>query len=286
MLVTDRRIGRMKSTLREGRRFSERLPSQEHSSVRDAHFIMGKSNILARTRPHPRNMLLKLGAYPRCVPFTRTSRHPPRQLRHAPHPRCGRVGRQNLPAADGRGIRGDASNSPREQAYRPRAHLHTAVRKHSARRADCLAPCWYRFPVERSERLTTGWCYLLRLCVARAVGRTPGFGGISPPHAHGIVWDVASGKVLRTVRHDDAVQVQSIALRRIENGSRPAGRKRERAWDVGSGKRMLALPNENPDHKHPDPEVKEPGASQVLCLAFSPNGRLEIGVQNGPTSGS
>ncbi|MFT4558465.1 MAG: WD40 repeat protein, partial [Planctomycetaceae bacterium] len=112
-----------------------------------------------------------------------------------------------------------------------------------------------------------------------AVGRTPGLSGFSPPHAHGIVWDVASGKVLQTVQHDNAVQVQSIALSHdgkwLATGGQQAGTF---VWEVSTGKRLVALPNENPDRTHPDPEIKEPVASQVLCLAFSPNDRrLAIG---------
>ena len=62
-----------------------------------------------------------------------------------------------------------------------------------------------------------------------AVGRTPGLSGFSPPHAHAIVWDVASGKVLQTVQHDDAIQVQSLALSHDGKWLASGGQKRERA---------------------------------------------------------
>lgn len=107
-----------------------------------------------------------------------------------------------------------------------------------------------------------------------ACGRTPGFGGFATPDAHAIVWDVTSGKVIQTMKHVDAVQVQSIALSAdgewLATGGQQAGTC---IWEVKTGTLARALPNENPGRKHPDPMVTEPGTNQVLCLKFSPDGR-------------
>jgi hypothetical protein len=106
-----------------------------------------------------------------------------------------------------------------------------------------------------------------------ACGQSPGRGGY--PDAHATVWEVASGKVLHTVKHDGAVQIHCVALSHdgkwLATGGQQAGTC---VWDVRIGKRLLALPNANPDRKHPDPAVSEAGANQVLCLSFSPDGKL------------
>ncbi len=107
-----------------------------------------------------------------------------------------------------------------------------------------------------------------------ACGRTPGFGGFGNADAHAIVWDVASGKVIQTVKHADAVQVQSLALSPDGQWLATGGqRKGTCIWEVNTGRLARAVPNESRGRVHPDPMIMEPGASQVLCLKFSPDGR-------------
>jgi beta-lactamase regulating signal transducer with metallopeptidase domain len=45
-----------------------------------------------------------------------------------------------------------------------------------------------------------------------ACGVTPGLSGLPPPNAQAVVWDVASGKVIQTVTHVDAMQLHCVAL--------------------------------------------------------------------------
>jgi WD40 repeat protein len=107
-----------------------------------------------------------------------------------------------------------------------------------------------------------------------ACGLTPGRSGFAPSDAYAIVWETASGRVLQTVKHAGAVQVHCVALspdgKWLASGGQQTGTC---VWEVSTGKRLLALPNANPNRKHPDPEVSETGANQVLCLEFSPDGR-------------
>lgn len=104
-------------------------------------------------------------------------------------------------------------------------------------------------------------------------------GGVSSPHVAIVVWDVASGKVVQSVRHDNAEHVHCVVLSHdgkwLASGGQRAGTC---IWDVSTGKLVLSLPNSNPSHKHPDPKASAKAANQVLCLAFSPDGqRLALG---------
>jgi WD40 repeat protein/beta-lactamase regulating signal transducer with metallopeptidase domain len=112
--------------------------------------------------------------------------------------------------------------------------------------------------------------------VAAGVAAGRGFGQVD---SQAVVWNAATGEVNRTVTLVGAVQTQSVAL--SPNGMLLAAggqSKGTRVWDVKTGNLLLDLPNDFPDRKHPDEEVSLDGASQVLCLQFSPNGKsLAIG---------
>ena len=88
------------------------------------------------------------------------------------------------------------------------------------------------------------------------------------------IWDVATGKLLRSVTHVDAVQIQSTALshdgRLLATGSQEAGLC---VWEVSSGEQKFHHKNTNEGRKHPDGSVSLNGASQVVAVAFSPNRR-------------
>ncbi|MGV3608049.1 MAG: M56 family metallopeptidase [Planctomycetaceae bacterium] len=107
-----------------------------------------------------------------------------------------------------------------------------------------------------------------------ACGRAPGFSGIDIADADAIVWDVAAGRVLRTVSHAKALQIQSVAMspdgKFFATGGQEAGLC---LWDLGTGKLLYQLPNENAGKQHPNPEVSAGGANQVLSLRFSPDGK-------------
>lgn len=107
-----------------------------------------------------------------------------------------------------------------------------------------------------------------------ACGRAPGFSGIDIADADAIVWDVAAGRVLRTVSHAKALQIQSVALspdgKFLATGGQESGLC---LWDLGTGKLLYQLPNENAGKQHPNPEVSAGGANQVLSLRFSPDGK-------------
>ena len=108
-----------------------------------------------------------------------------------------------------------------------------------------------------------------------ACGTSSPVGGIHSGDVNAVVWDVATGQVLQTVRHIGAIQIQSIALspdgKWLATGGQQAGTC---IWDVATGKMRLALSNNNPGRRHPDEAVSAMGANQVLCLKFSPNGNF------------
>ena len=107
-----------------------------------------------------------------------------------------------------------------------------------------------------------------------ACGRSPGFSGIDVADADAIIWDVAACRMLRTVSHPNALQIQSVALspngKFLATGGQEAGLC---LWDIASGKLLYQLPNDNAGKQHPNPEVTAVGANQVLSLRFSPDGQ-------------
>ncbi|HEY2252615.1 MAG TPA: TIGR03067 domain-containing protein, partial [Planctomycetaceae bacterium] len=135
-----------------------------------------------------------------------------------------------------------------------------------------------KLPDERRNGIGRGLAGTPDLSLVASGQQTP-WGGFGPHDAYAIVWDVHSGNVLGSVIHKDAMQLHCVALsadgKRLATGSQQAGTC---VFEVSTGKLLLTLPNLNPGRKHPDPQVSETGANQVLCLAFSPDGRfLAIG---------
>ncbi|MBS0264200.1 MAG: hypothetical protein JSS02_19845, partial [Planctomycetes bacterium] len=92
--------------------------------------------------------------------------------------------------------------------------------------------------------------------------------------ARACVWEASTGRVLQTVVHPSAVQVQSVALSSdgtyLATGGQQFGTC---LWDVASGQLVHDLANDNTGSRHPIEEVALPSASQVLALRFSPNGK-------------
>ena len=93
------------------------------------------------------------------------------------------------------------------------------------------------------------------------------------------IWQGEGYGRIKRLSHPAAVQITSLALsadgNRLASGSQTASTC---VFDLAAGKLLYTLPNANPDRRHPDPEVSESGANQVVCLAFSPDGKqLAIG---------
>ena len=93
------------------------------------------------------------------------------------------------------------------------------------------------------------------------------------------IWQGEGYGRIKRLSHPAAVQITSLALSadgsRLASGSQTASTC---VFDLAAGRLLYTLSNSNGDRKHPDPEVTETGANQVLCLAFSPDGKqLAIG---------
>ncbi len=112
-----------------------------------------------------------------------------------------------------------------------------------------------------------------------ACGLTSNGSGVGSPDSYAVVWDVASGEVLRTVTHENTVQATSVGLSSDGKWLATGGQRGGTClWEVSTGKLVHSLPNANDGLKHPDPEVSAEAANQVVCLAFSPDGKqLAIG---------
>ncbi|MCA9173020.1 MAG: M48 family metalloprotease [Planctomycetales bacterium] len=93
--------------------------------------------------------------------------------------------------------------------------------------------------------------------------------------AGAVVWDVATGKVIRDVTHAGSVQIQCTALssdgRWLATGGQTEGLC---VWDVDTGKRQHQMLNQNFGKQHPNDEVTLDGTNQVLATQFSPDGKL------------
>ncbi len=93
------------------------------------------------------------------------------------------------------------------------------------------------------------------------------------------IWQGEGYGRIKRLSHAAAVQITSLALSvdgsRLASGSQTASTC---VFDLADGRLLYTLPNSNGDRKHPDPKVTEAGANQVVCLAFSPDGKkLAIG---------
>ncbi|MDX1925166.1 MAG: M56 family metallopeptidase [Pirellulaceae bacterium] len=93
------------------------------------------------------------------------------------------------------------------------------------------------------------------------------------------VWQGEGYGRIKRLTHSDAVQITSISL--STDGSRLASGSQNATtcvFDLATSKLLYTLPNSNGDRKHSDSQVSEAGANQILCLAFSPDGKkLAIG---------
>jgi beta-lactamase regulating signal transducer with metallopeptidase domain/WD40 repeat protein len=91
--------------------------------------------------------------------------------------------------------------------------------------------------------------------------------------AHAVVWDVASGKIVRTITHEHAMDFRAMALSpdgkqlATTNGGGPV------IWDVSTGEQTLTLPNDNSDWKRSHPKTYNRLFDTVMSLQFSPDGR-------------
>lgn len=93
------------------------------------------------------------------------------------------------------------------------------------------------------------------------------------------VWQGVDYGRIKRLTHTDAIQITSLAIsadgNQLASGSQNATTC---VFDLATSKLLYTLPNSNGDRTHPDSEVTEAGANQILCLAFSPDGkRLAIG---------
>lgn len=122
----------------------------------------------------------------------------------------------------------------------------------------------------------------------RGLASTPNFDIIAAAIGNGFsisneceiaVWQGEKYGRIKRLSHSAAEQITSLAL--STDGSRLASGSQSASicvFDLATGKLLYTLPNSNADLKHPDPKVTEAGANQVLCIAFSPDGKkLAIG---------
>ncbi len=97
--------------------------------------------------------------------------------------------------------------------------------------------------------------------------------------AHAVVWDVASGKILRTITHKHANDLHSIALSPDGKWLATCGLEAHtRIWETRTGELLHALPNDNSGRKHSYPGASNRFNDVIWSLQFSPSGKqLAIG---------
>ncbi|WP_442508634.1 WD40 repeat domain-containing protein [Novipirellula sp. SH528] len=93
-----------------------------------------------------------------------------------------------------------------------------------------------------------------------------------------MIWDGASGELLRTVVDKDATTLQSIDLSTDGKRLATTNGSGAKVWDTSTGQLLRSFENDNKGRAHSDPEVKGQYNDHVWSVQLSPDGKqLAVG---------
>ncbi|HND53707.1 MAG TPA: M56 family metallopeptidase, partial [Pirellulaceae bacterium] len=92
--------------------------------------------------------------------------------------------------------------------------------------------------------------------------------------AHLIVWDGATGDVLRTVIDPGATDLKSLDLSTDGKRLVTTNGNGAKVWETSTGKLLRFIPNDNSGRNHSDPDVSSQYTNHVWSVRFSPDGKL------------
>ena len=91
--------------------------------------------------------------------------------------------------------------------------------------------------------------------------------------AHVIVWDGATGNVLRTVIDKGATDLKALDLSTDGKRLVTTNGNGAKIWDTSTGQLFRSIPNDNSGRKHSEPDVSAQYSNHVWSVQFSPDGQ-------------
>lgn len=96
--------------------------------------------------------------------------------------------------------------------------------------------------------------------------------------AHVIVWDGATGKILRTLIDKGATDLKALDLSTDGKRLVTTNGSDAKIWDTSTGKLLRSIPNDNKGRKHSEADVATDSLSHVWSVQFTPDGQqLAVG---------